>query len=184
MSSINPRIQSLSTTVATDLQLPVVSALAHDIWHLHYPAIIPKAQIDYVLGLRYSQSALKKLYANKNNTLLLAQLGPMAIGYALLRHAEDAPDEMCLDAFYLHPKHHKRGFGTQFMEQVFAQVRLSPRRTLVLNVNRLDIGAINFFFSLGFTIRSVVNVDLGHGYTANDFIMECAVTGHDENPID
>src|SRR5438552_2863225 len=33
--------------------LPAVSRLAHDIWHRHYPGIITRAQIDYMLTVGY-----------------------------------------------------------------------------------------------------------------------------------
>jgi ribosomal protein S18 acetylase RimI-like enzyme len=89
-----------------------------------------------------------------------------------LNAADDAPDETCVDAFYLHPNHHRQGFGTRFMDLVLDHLSISPRRTVVLNVNRHNITAINFYFRNGFTIRSVVDAKLGHGFVANDYIME------------
>jgi ribosomal protein S18 acetylase RimI-like enzyme len=172
MSYITPHPQALTTVVATEQHLPIVASLARDIWNLYYPSIISQAQIDYMLGQRYTAQALKRSFDKKGASILLAQIGPMAIGYALLTVADDSPDETCIDAFYLHPNHHRRGFGTSFMNQVIDHLSDSPRRIIELNVNRLNISAINFYFRNGFVIRSVVDVNLGHGFVGNDYIME------------
>ncbi len=172
MSHPTPPPQNLTAVHATEEQLSIITSLAHDIWNIHYPSIISQSQIDYILAQRYSESALLKKYNQKGTTILLAQVGPMSIGYSVLRTSEDAPDETFIDAFYLHPNHHRKGFGTRFMELVIKQIQTSPTHTVILNVNRQNIGAINFYFRNGFTIRSVVDEKLGHGYIANDFIME------------
>ena len=167
-----PTAAGLTISVARADQLPIIASLAHDIWHRYYPSIISKAQIDYMLRERYSAEALTQRFAGRGNVLLIAWLGPLAVGFACLSVAEEAMDEASLDAFYLHPDHHRRGFGTIFMEQVVAHLDGQPQITLVLNVNRQNITAINFYFRVGFTLRSAVNVDLGHGFIGNDFVME------------
>lgn len=167
-----PAAAGLSISVARADQLPIIASLAHDIWHRYYPSIISRAQIDYMLRERYSPDALSQRFVGRGNVLLIAWLGPLAVGFACLSVAEEALDEASLDAFYLHPDHHRRGFGTLFMEQVVGHLDGQPQLTLVLNVNRLNITAINFYFRVGFTLRSAVDVDLGHGFVGNDFVME------------
>lgn len=161
----------LRLTVARPDQLGILGSLAHDIWNRYYPSIIPQTQIDHLLRLRYTQEALQERAAKRGTTLLLAWLGPLAVGFAVLVVPEDALDEVTLDAFYLHPDHHRRGLGTVFMERVIAHLADQPRETLVLNVNRRNITAINFYFRMGFTIRSVVDVDQGGGFVGDDFVM-------------
>jgi ribosomal protein S18 acetylase RimI-like enzyme len=165
-------VQDLVVVPVTAERLPLVSILAREIWNLYYPSILPRAQIDYLLGRRYSGEALAERLARPGSIMLMAQLGPMAVGFACLSVPEDAPDEVNLDAFYLHPDHHRRGYGTRFMELVVQHLGDQPRSTLVLNVNRLNITAINFYFRIGFTIRSAVDVDQGRGFIGNDYIME------------
>ncbi|MBA3700417.1 MAG: GNAT family N-acetyltransferase [Planctomycetes bacterium] len=167
-----PPAAGLNVTVARPDQMGIIASLAHDIWNRYYPSIISKAQIDYMLRQRYSPDALAERSAARGTTLLIAWLGPLALGFAVLSVPEDAPDEANLDAFYLHPDHHRRGLGTVFMEQVVAHLDGQPRQILVLNVNRKNITAINFYFRQGFTIRSAVDVNLGGGFTGDDFIME------------
>jgi GNAT superfamily N-acetyltransferase len=170
-----PPTAGLNVTVARADQLRIIASLAHDIWHRYYPAIISKAQIDYMLRQRYSPEALTERFASRGTTLLIAWLGPLAVGYAMVSIPEDALDEVTLDAFYLHPDHHRRGMGRVFMEQVIDHLRHHPRSTVVLNVNRRNITAINFYFRQGFIIRSAVDVDLGNGYIGDDFVMARAL---------
>jgi GNAT superfamily N-acetyltransferase len=152
-------------------QLQAISELAHHIWHLHYPGIISRAQIDYMLDQRYSPSHLAETLDRRGSRLLVARRARNAMGFALLAPAEDASDEVNLHAFYLHPDHHGRGYGRRFMDHLVDYARSEHYRDMTLNVNRLNIKAINFYFRAGFTIRSVVDIDLGRGFMANDFIM-------------
>ena len=53
-------------------QLQAISELAHHIWHLHYPGIISRAQIDYMLDQRYSPSHLAETLDRRGSRLLVA----------------------------------------------------------------------------------------------------------------
>lgn len=170
-----PPTADLRISVARQDQLGIVVSLAHDIWHRYYPSIISKAQIDYMLRQRYTQDALAERFQKRGSSILIAWLGPLAVGFAMLSIPDDALDEVTLDAFYLHPDHHRRGFGRVFMEQVVDHLHHQPRSTLVLNVNRRNITAINFYFRQGFIIRSAVDVNLGHGFIGDDFVMARAL---------
>lgn len=175
MPTVSPPTAGLTVTVARPDQLNIIGSLAHDIWHRYYPSIISKAQIDYMLRERYTLEALRERCARRGTTLLIAWLGPLAIGYAMISTPEDALDEVTIDAFYLHPDHHRRGVGRLFMEQVVDHLRHTSRGTVVLNVNRRNITAINFYFRQGFIIRSAVDVELGGGYIGDDFVMARAL---------
>ena len=170
-----PPTSGLRLTVARPDQLSIVGSLAHDIWHRYYPSIISKAQIDYMLRQRYSADAMEERFKIRGTTMLIAWLGPLAVGFAVQSIPEDTLDEVTLDAFYLHPDHHRRGLGRVFMEQVVDHLHHQPRNTLALNVNRRNITAINFYFRQGFIIRSAVDVNLGHGFVGDDFVMARAL---------
>ena len=99
-------------------QLQAVSELAHHIWHLHYPGIISRAQIDYMLDQRYSPGHLAETLEQRGSQLLVARRGINPVGFALLALAQDGHDEVMLHAFYLHPDHHGRGLGKRFMDHL------------------------------------------------------------------
>jgi GNAT superfamily N-acetyltransferase len=166
---------TFTVTAASQGDLAMISGLARDIWQRHYPGIISREQIDFMLDIRYSPERLRHEAGKPGQRFLVARLAGEPVGFASLSPAEDAPDEMVLRAFYLHPDHHGHGFGRRFMEQLVDEVRGSGYRLITLNVHRRNIKAINFYFKAGFVIRSSVDVPIGRGFELNDFIMARAL---------
>ena len=171
MALPQPDQDTFTIETARPGEAPLVSALAQEIWNRHYPGIISQAQIDYMLDQRYAPLPLTKRLERPGTRLLIARLRGQPVGFALLAPSNDTPDEMALHAIYLHPDHHGKGHGRRFMKHLIAYARQQHSRAMVLNVNRLNIKAINFYFRSGFSIRSVVDLQLGRGFVANDFIM-------------
>ncbi len=156
-------------------ELPGIAALARDIWQRHYPGIISREQIDYMLDIRYSPERLRSEAGKPGHRYLVACIAAVTVGFASLSPADDAPEEITLHAFYLHPEHHGKGFGRRFMDQLAQDARALGYRQVSLNVNRRNIKAINFYFKAGFTIRSSVDLAIGKGFEMNDFIMARAL---------
>jgi GNAT superfamily N-acetyltransferase len=155
--------------VAADLES--VSQLAHDIWRRHYPGIISREQIEYMLESRYAPARLQAESARPGRGYLLARLGGIPVGFAALAAADDAPGESVLRAFYLEPAYHGKGLGRRFMDHLVELARSRGSQHISLTVNRRNIKAINFYFKAGYQIRSAVDIGIGRGFTLNDFIM-------------
>jgi GNAT superfamily N-acetyltransferase len=156
---------------AVEADLESVSQLAHDIWRRHYPGIISREQIEYMLESRYAPSRLRAESAKAGRGYLIARLGGIPVGFAALAAADDAPGEIVLRAFYLEPAHHGRGLGRRFMDHLTDLARNRGFQQVSLTVNRRNIKAINFYFKAGYQIRSAVDIAIGRGFTLNDFIM-------------
>ncbi len=151
--------------------LAAVSRLAHDIWRRHYPGIISREQIEYMLESRYAPLRLQAESARPGRGYLVARLAGEPLGFAALAPADDAPGEIVLRAFYLDPAHHGKGLGRRFMDHLIALARSRGFQHISLAVNRRNIKAINFYFKAGYQIRSAVDISIGRGFTLNDFIM-------------
>ena len=54
----------------------------------------------------------------------------------------------------------------------YIQSNFKPIQNIQLAVNRLNIKSINFYFKVGFKIKSIENFDIDGKYEMNDFIME------------
>jgi GNAT superfamily N-acetyltransferase len=156
---------------AVDADLESVSQLAHDIWRRHYPGIISREQIEYMLESRYAPARLRAESAKSGRGYLIARLGGVPLGFAALAAADDAPGEVVLRAFYLDPAHHGQGLGRRFMDQLTERARSGGFQHISLTVNRRNIKAINFYFKAGYLIRSAVDISIGRGFSLNDFIM-------------
>ena len=64
---------------------------------------------------------------------------------------------------------HRKGIGSEIFNAIL--VLMDQPKTITLTVNRKNIKAINFYFKIGFTIKSAEDFDIGNGYYMNDFVM-------------
>ncbi len=144
-----------------------VQQLAHDIWYAHYPSIISKEQIAYMLEANYSEEALNKQIQEGQQFFLIVQDESAPLGF--LGVALREKQELFIAKWYIQAPLHGRGIGRHSFQLLRNQF---PDITCMrLQVNRQNIKAINFYFSLGFRIERCADFDIGNGYFMNDFIM-------------
>jgi len=165
-----PQSQPIRITEATEADLRPVAELAGVVWRAHYPGIISRAQIDYMLARGYSHEALLRFVTEPGARLLLASVDERLIGFAAYYRVEDAT-ELKLDKLYVHQDFHGEGVGSRLIERVEEDARAQHRSTLILNVNKNNTRAIRTYERNGFVIRDSVVVDIGGGYVMDDFIM-------------
>ncbi|MCU0434557.1 MAG: GNAT family N-acetyltransferase [Bacteroidia bacterium] len=151
---------------ATDNEAGKIAALAAHIWQQHYPAIIGQKQVDYMLDLLYSESALKT-QMQEGQKFYLIRIQETDAGYISVSDKGDG--HYFLHKFYIDPSLQARGLG----KAVFAATTaLFPDlNKWTLTVNRKNYKSINFYFRNGFVIDSVADFDIGNGYFMEDFVM-------------
>lgn len=154
---------------ATAADIPVVRALADDVWHRHYPGILSAAQIDYMLARGYSRAALARFVTEDGAGLALADVAERAVGFAAWYGVDAATTK--LDKLYVLPEHHGAGIGRALIERVAAFARARGCTALTLNVNRNNAGAIRAYERCGFTIRGRGDFPIGEGFVMEDFVM-------------
>ena len=150
--------------------IATVQRLAHVIWHQHYPSIITREQIDYMLERLYARDALAPFVTDPTRGLALAEQDGEALGFA----AWYLPGEratMKLDKLYVLPQRHGGGIGRALIEHVAALARKARCRTLILNVNRNNVTAVRAYERCGFAIRESGDFPIGNGYVMEDYIM-------------
>lgn len=150
---------------ATLSHIPVIHALANEIWYTHYPGIITTAQIDYMLRTRYSPAAIAE-GMKRGERFYLAIEGEMPVAYAAF---ERGAHSYFLHKFYVLTRLHRQGTGTRFWQ--FLEAEMNEPLPIRLQVNRQNYKAINFYFRHGFTIEQVADFDIGNGFFMNDFVM-------------
>jgi ribosomal protein S18 acetylase RimI-like enzyme len=166
-----PAVDTVTTREANDRDLATVAALAASVFRQHYPGIISAAQIDYMLKHLNSAAALRR-QRQLGHVFLLALINAKPAGFASFALSQEETSEAQIHKLYVLPEHHGRRIGVRLIDEVTTRVQRLDRRQLVLTVNRLNIQAINFYFREGFTIRSVVDTDIGGGFAMQDFVME------------
>jgi GNAT superfamily N-acetyltransferase len=152
---------------ATVADIPVIRPLAERIWWKHYPDIITDEQIMYMLEMMYSEKSIsQQMESGQNYTLIYADGQPT--GYYSV--SEKSPGHFFLHKFYVEVDRHRSGIGSAALKHMlendckgYAEIRLQ--------VNRRNVKAINFYFKHGFTIDHAEDVEIGGGYSMDDFFM-------------
>lgn len=152
---------------ATTDDIPVIRALAHEIWHAHYVPIVGAGQVEYMLGEMYSPHSLRQQMVESGHRFYLMKQDERAIGYVSIASDNDA--DYFINKLYLQVTEQGRGIGTECLRML--EQRLQPIESIRLTVNRENYKAINFYFKNGFVIERVADVDIGGGYQMNDFVM-------------
>lgn len=167
-------MDALTLAAATHADLPAVRALAHTIWHLHYPGIIDVAQIDYMLARGYDDASLRQFVDAPGAGLVVACEAGTPVGFAAWLRAR-APATTKLDKLYVLPSRHGRGIGRRLIARVEEAARDDGATTVELNVNKHNAGAIAAYRACGYEVREAVVVDIGNGFVMDDYVMARAL---------
>jgi ribosomal protein S18 acetylase RimI-like enzyme len=145
-----------------------LSRLAREIWLAHYPGIISREQIDYMLNERYSPAAIRAGMAGQ--CWRTAWLDGAMTGFAH-GHAEEA-GSWKLDKLYVHPRHQRQGIGRALVQAVAAAARAAGARRLLLRVNRHNTDALAAYARYGFRVYGEHVLDIGNGFVMDDYLLE------------
>ena len=156
----------LKLIAAQEKDIPLIAELAQLIWNQHYPDIISREQIGYMLGRIYSSASLTEQMREKKHLFFLIQQNKTAIGFISV-HRETG-DDWFLNKFYINQEVAAKGLGGAAFELLKEQI--APQK-ITLTVNRQNFKSINFYFKQGFKIDHVADFDIGDGYVMNDFVM-------------
>lgn len=144
--------------------------LAERIWRVHYPGIIAREQIEYMLERDYALDALQAFLDAPHRGLELAKTGAEMVGFAAW-YLTDRADEAKLDKLYVLPSRQRQGLGGRLIGCVADHAASAGARALILNVNKNNVQAVRAYLKHGFAIRDAVVVDIGHGFVMDDYVM-------------
>lgn len=145
--------------------IPEISGLASRIWNEHYPDVIGREQVNYMLEMLYNDKALEK-QMNDGQQFYLIRISGQNLGFISV--SENSDTECFIHKYYVEVSEHRRGIGKSAFEIL---LELYPGKSFKLQVNRQNHKAINFYFKMGFVIERVADFDIGNGYFMNDFVM-------------
>lgn len=154
--------------------IPLIQTLAKDIWNEHYPGIISKEQIDYMLNVMYATKRIEE-EMKLGVVYMLIKVNNAPAGYLSYFH-EKADNRVKVDKIYLKKEFHGRGIGQQMLDHVYKKCVQMNIPSLYLNVNKKNEKAIRAYERFGFVKSGEINKDVGEGFFMDDFVMTCAVT--------
>ena len=156
---------------ATATDFGTIRSIAHETWPIAYGEILSKAQLDYMLGAFYNDTALKESVSQKRHHFVLANEGNQTLGFASFEWNYEHQKQTKIHKIYILPSAQGKGVGKALIDYIATEARKQGSLTLCLNVNRFN-KAITFYEKMGFSIISEVNIELEYGYLMEDYVME------------
>jgi GNAT superfamily N-acetyltransferase len=150
-----------------------IGFLAQQIWPDTYGGILPAEQLKYMLKQIYSPRSLRRQMVDERHQFLIVEQAEEPIGFASWSVMSD-PGIFKLHKLYVLPGRQGKGLGKTLLQFIYETIRPEGATRLRLNVNRFN-KARQFYERMGFAVVGEEDIDIGHGYFMNDFIMETAV---------
>lgn len=161
----------ITIVTATTNDYKTIRDIAHQTWPIAYGEILPKAQLDYMLGAFYNDEALNDSVVNKGHHFILAKEGEEILGFASYEHNYNQKPQTKIHKIYVLTGTQGKGIGKKLIDFVENVAKESHSTVLTLNVNRFN-KALHFYQKLGFEIVSEIDIELDHGYLMEDYVME------------
>lgn len=155
--------------IATIADIPVIQQLRDEIWRPTYKDLLSPEQIDYMLELMYSTTALNNQITEKGHSFLLLYDDQRPIGFASYS-TTDETGVYKLQKIYLHGDYQGKGVGKLLLDNVVERVKATKATILELDVKK-DNKARFFYEKQGFTIFKEKDTDIGNGYWMRDYVM-------------
>lgn len=142
-----------------------LSQSAIEIFKEHYYPLIGEEQVEYMVGIFHTPSAIKEQMRN-GAVFYLVYSNTTIIGFFSL---EKHGNKSFLSKFYLNKNYRGNGTGKRMMDKV---LELSKESNLLyLRVNKKNDDSLYFYIHLGFEEIGQIKEDIGHGYFMDDYIL-------------
>jgi ribosomal protein S18 acetylase RimI-like enzyme len=155
---------------ATKDDITAMRHIAHETWPVTYGKIQSKEQLDYMLDLMYSPSALELQFDNGHLFFIAENENGLPIGFAGTSEQEPCKSWK-LHKLYVLPNIQKSGAGRALMQMVVDTAKAHNATELLLNVNRNN-PAYTYYLKNGFEVAETVDIPIGGGFFMNDYVMK------------
>lgn len=148
--------------------IPIIQQLAQIIWLPTFANILSQLQIEYMLQWMYSEPSLSK-QMQEGCIFFIAYEQNFPLGFASwqkLNHSEAK-----LHKLYVLPEMQGKKVGFALLQKAIALSQENGLQRLILNVNRYNQKAIDFYLRTGFKIEKEEDIHIGNGYFMNDYVM-------------
>ncbi|RTY95053.1 GNAT family N-acetyltransferase [Flavobacterium sp. GT3R68] len=161
----------ITITEATTADIHTIQQIAYQTWPDTYGKILSKVQLVYMLDSFYSEETLRDNMVNKHHHFLLAIENGVALGFVSYEHNYNQRKVTRIHKIYVLPETQGKGIGKLLLYKIEALAKENNSTTLSLNVNRMN-KALTFYQKIGFEIVADEDIEIGHGYLMEDFVME------------
>ena len=156
--------------LATPADIPLIRALALEVWPVTFADILTPAQIDYMLDMMYSETSLREQMDVKGHQFLIAEHDGEPAGYCGYQ-IDYTPRVTKVHKIYVLPRTQGSGLGRALLDKV-AEIAVAARQIKL----RLDVNyqnpAIGFYERMGFNKVDEITTEIGEGYLMEDYVFE------------
>ena len=153
---------------ATIADIPLIRQLTFKVWPQTYATILSRQQIDYMLEMMYSESALRKQIDDGCQFIFVYEDNE-PVGFAGYQEIE--PKAWKLHKIYILISQQGKGTGSFVIDHVISEISKQGAASLELQVNRNN-PAKSFYEKLGFTESEQIKLDIGKGFIMDDYVMK------------
>ena len=155
---------------ATKAELKFVQSIAHQTWPTTFGEILSTEQIEYMLNWLYELSHLEK-QTNEGHQFFLAEEDGKKLGFTGIEVNQE-PGKIKIHKIYILPTAQGKGIGKKLINKVKEVAKENNQASLLLNVNKYNKGAIDFYEYIGFVNVKEEVIDIGNGYVMDDYVFE------------
>lgn len=150
--------------------IPTIQKLAKKSWATTYSDILSKEQLDYMMGMMYSEETLKSHFENPDYHYYLIEENGFFIGFIGFElHYEKETTK--LHRIYFLKESQGKGLGKKALDFLKTEITNFSDKRIILTVNKNN-PARKFYESQGFAVYDEAVFDIGNGYVMDDFLME------------
>ena len=154
--------------VESDDEITAFYNLADKVWHEYFPCILEKEQIDYMVEMFFSKSAMDK-QINDGYEFYFVQMNKENIGFVVI-HPEE--EKLFLSKLYLTIENRGNGYASDMMNFVIDRAKSLNKKSVYLTVNKHNTHTIDVYNHCGYKTISSEQTDIGNGYIMDDYVME------------
>jgi len=162
----------MEVILAKKHQIPIIRKIAFATWPNAFESVISNEQIEYMLGLMYSSEELAKRMAHKNRDFYLCKQEDEFVGFLVLEKDYNEKKQFKIEKVYVLPEKQGLGIGKFLFAFTEKRMREEGYSKLILDVNRGNTTAVEFYKKQGFSIVNSMNTDIGNGFLMEDYLME------------
>ena len=161
----------ITITGATQEDFKTIQNIAYTTWPDVYGSILSKEQLEYMLEAFYSEQTLLDNMETKKHHFILVNDASTCLGFASFEHHYLGKQQTRLHKIYLLPAAQGKGAGRALLDAVVAYAKENQSTSISLNVNRFN-NACSFYEKMGFVNIGQEDIEIGHGYLMEDYMME------------
>lgn len=164
---------SVSFEPVTQLsEIEDLAAMASQIWHEYWPALIGEAQTTYMVeNFQSLEAFIRDMNEHAYEYWFLVDDAGNRVGYTG-GHVEPSTNRFFISKIYLISDARGKGYTRKTIDFYNALCKNRGLDAMYLTVNKHNDLGIRAYKGTGFEIIDAVETDIGEGFIMDDYIME------------